>query len=79
MKTKTLIFFNFTLILKITKDTYIFEDRNNLLTLKAGSLPYVPNRKYEIRVSTLYLGIEYYQKVIIDIELPPELPISVLS
>jgi hypothetical protein len=79
MKTKTLIFLNFTLILKITKDAYIFEDRNNLLKLKAGSLPYVPNRKYEIFLSTIYYNITYYQYTIINIEPPPQLPISIIG
>ena len=47
--------------------------------MPGNALQYVPNRKYEILVSTLYLGIEYYQKVLISIEQPPELPVTLLS
>jgi hypothetical protein len=45
----------------------------------AGSLSYVPNRKYEILVTTTNFNIEYYQKVRINIEAPPQLPISLIE
>lgn len=56
-------------------DSFLFDSSKNLLTLKSGSLFYVPNRQYEIYVSTVYLNVEYYQKVIINIKKPPILPI----
>jgi hypothetical protein len=39
----------------------------------------VPNRKYEIFVSTVYNNFEYYQKVLINILAPPTLPIPLIS
>ena len=59
-------------------DVYTFQDNNNMLTLKAGSLPFVPNRKYGIFSSTTYYNITYYQYTIINIEPPPQLPISII-
>jgi len=56
-----------------------FDATLNRLTLSAGSLVYVPNRQYEIYVSTLYNNIEYYQKVLINILAPPTLPIPLIS
>jgi hypothetical protein len=47
--------------------------------LLGGSLSYVPKRQYDIYVSTSYLSIEYFQKVLINIEQPPELPIAILT
>ena len=41
-----------------------FDSTLNRLTLNGGSLVYVPNRQYEIYVSTVYNNIEYYQKMI---------------
>jgi len=42
----------------------------NLLRINAGSLEYDPTqkRRYEIIVSTLYLGVEYKQHVLINIK-----------
>ncbi len=51
----------------------------NLLTLNAGSLPYVPNRQYEIHVSTIYYDIEYYQKVVINIENTTQVPVALIE
>ena len=51
----------------------------NLLTLNAGSLPYVPNRQYEIYVSTFYYDIEYYQKVVINIENTTQVPVALIE
>jgi hypothetical protein len=56
-----------------------FDITLNRLTLSAGSLVYVPNRQYEIFVSTVYNSIEYYQKVLIKILAPPTLPIPLIS
>ena len=58
-------------------DSFKFDSTNNKMTIPGSSLLYVPNRRYEIRVSTWYLNNEYYQKVLINIEQPPELPISI--
>ena len=58
-----------------SSDKYFYDPSFNLLTLSAGSLSYVPNRQYEIYVTTTYLNVEYYQKVRINIEPSPELPI----
>ena len=55
-----------------------FDSTYNLLTLSGGSLIYVPNRQYQVYVSTIYGNIEYYQKVIINILPPPVLPIPVI-
>jgi len=57
---------NFDIINK-NKDDFYFQYNNNLLTLNAGSLPCVSNRQYEIFVSTIYMNVQYYQNVIIDI------------
>ena len=71
-----MILFNFNLY----KDLFFFVDaQNTRLTLMAGSLSYVPNRKYEILVTTTNFNIEYYQKVRINIEAPPQLPISLIE
>jgi hypothetical protein len=55
-----------------------FDSTYSRLTLTGGSLVYVPNRQYEICVSTVYNNIEYYQKVIINILPPPILPIPLI-
>jgi hypothetical protein len=55
-----------------------FDSTLNRLTLNGGSLVYVPNRKYEIYVSTLFNNVEYYQKVVINIFPPPVLPIPLI-
>jgi hypothetical protein len=55
-----------------------FDATLNRLTLNGGSLVYVPNRQYEIYVSTVYNNIEYYQKVVISILPPPILPIPLI-
>ena len=60
-------------------DSYSFASSGNMLTLSAGSLEYLPNRQYEILVSTIYLNIEYTQKVRITIENIDQLPISILK
>ena len=49
------------------------------MTLKDGSLSYVPNRQYEIYVSTIYLNTGYYQKVIIDIENTNTMPSAIIE
>ena len=56
-----------------------FDSTYNRLTLSAGALLYVPNRQYQIYVSTVYYNIEYYQKVTINILPPPVLPIPVIT
>jgi hypothetical protein len=56
-----------------------FDSTLNRLTLNQGSLLYVPNRQYEIYVSTVYYNIEYYQKVLINILPPPKLPILIIK
>ncbi len=64
----------------IKKGHFSFEfDNLNLLTLNAGSLPYAPNRQYEIYVSTIYYGIEYYQKVVINIENTTQIPVALIE
>jgi hypothetical protein len=55
-----------------------FDSTYNRLSLDIGSLVYVPNRQYEICVSTIYYNIEYYQKVIINILPPPVLPVPLI-
>jgi len=57
------------------KDDCSFDFNDNILTINGGSLGYVPNRQYEILVSTINYGIEYTQKVQITIEIPDELPL----
>ncbi len=47
--------------------------------MNAGSLPYVPNRQYEIYVSTIYYDIEYYQKVVINIENTTQIPVALIE
>ena len=61
------------------KGDFIFQYNYNKLTLKAGSLSYVPNRQYQIYVSTFYLDTEYYQNVIIDIENTNTMPIAIIE
>ena len=61
------------------QDDYSFEFSNNILKLNGGTLKYVPNRKYEIYVSTLYMNREYSQKIQITIEVPPIIPIASLE
>ena len=56
-----------------------FDSSLSRLTLDVGSLVYVPNRQYQIYVSTLYYNIEYYQKVTINILPPPTLPIPLIK
>jgi hypothetical protein len=56
-----------------------FDSTLNRLTLNQGSLLYVPNRQYEIYVSTVFYNIEYYQKVLINILPPPKLPIPIIT
>ena len=60
-------------------DSFKFDSTNNKMTIPGGSWSYVSKRQYEIYVSTWYLNNEYYQKVLINIEQPPELPISILT
>ena len=61
-------------------DAYVFEDLGkSQLTILAGSLYYVPNRTYEINVTTAYLNVTYYQLVRILIEEPPQLPVSLIE
>lgn len=50
------------------KGVYSFDTTNNILTIQAGGLAYVLNRKYEILVQTSYLGNNYYQNVIFEIQ-----------
>jgi hypothetical protein len=66
------------IILKL-KGVYWFDSTKSLLTLTGGSLLYVPNRQYEICVATIYMDIKYYQKVIINIDKPPQIPISIIQ
>ena len=58
---------------------FSFDPSYNLLTINKGSLYYVANRQYEINVSTISFGIEYYQNVLINIEPPPTLPIPIIQ
>jgi hypothetical protein len=60
-------------------DDFFFDSSKNHLTLFSGSLSYVPNRQYEIYVSTIHLSIEYYQKVIINIQASAQAPIPVIT
>ena len=72
-----LLFINYEVI---KKADFSFEFNNlNLLTLNAGSLPHVPKRQYEIYVSTIYYGIEYYQKVVINIENTTQIPVALIE
>ena len=58
-------------------DSFMFTDnRNNLLTIKAGTWPYLSNRKYEIYLSTIYNNVTYFQYTIVNIEPSSILPIS---
>ena len=63
-----------------TTDLYEFDFGNlNYLTLLSGSLKYVPNRQYEILVSTMYLNVEYSQRVRITIEDVALLPTALVK
>jgi hypothetical protein len=62
----------------IKKDDFFFES-DGVLTLKQGSLRYLQNIKYEIKVSTLYRQIEYYQKVRVNIENVNEISVHLIE
>lgn len=49
------------------KDSYSFDSTRNLLKIYRGSLEVVPNRLYEILVSTVIFNTEYTQKIRINI------------
>ena len=53
----------------------------NLLRIKAGSLKYDPTqkRRYEIIVSSWYLGVEYKQRVLINIENAEQMPTTLIG
>jgi hypothetical protein len=69
---------NYNTCFNNTLNLISFDSTLSRLTLNGGSLVYVLNRKYEIYVSTVYYGIEYYQKVLINIQPPPVLPIPLI-
>jgi hypothetical protein len=74
-----LYFILFKIYLKLQGD-YTFPYNNyNLLSLNAGSLPFVPKRQYEIYVSTVYFNIKYYQKVVINIQNTTQIPIALIK
>ena len=49
------------------------------MTIKAGSLKYVPNREYEIMVVTDYFGQSYQQKVRVTIKDVDILPLPIIT
>ena len=62
-----------------SSDNYYYDSSLNLLTLRASSLSYVPNRQYEIYVTTTYLNVEYYQKVRINVINSHDVPNGLLK
>lgn len=70
---------NFDRCFNNTLSLISFDPSFNLLTLNGGALVFIPNRQYQIYVSTVYSNIEYYQKITINILPPPTLPIPIIS
>jgi hypothetical protein len=66
-------------IFNIILDAFSFDFNNNILTLNGGSLKNVPNRQYEILVTTFYRSIQYTQKVHIKLENVVELPLVLIE
>jgi hypothetical protein len=63
-------------------DDFLFPLGNmNLLRIRAGSLKYDPTQKlrFQIIVSTWYLGVEYKQRVLINIKNVDQMPTTLIG
>jgi hypothetical protein len=76
---KIYLLFKILAIIKPFKADYLFDFNNNVFIINGGTLKYVANRQYEIKVSTTYMNVEYTQKVQITIENTSDLPVVTLE